>query len=386
MASVCPDRLCAMSDKKVGKESKSLATYDPAIDFIRFIAFFLVFFTHFINRGGNGIEVDTGQWWNNQFVQRIADFGGQGVTLFFGLTGFLLGRLLIRELEENNSVSIKSFYLRRILRIWPLYFAFIMFCGVMNLFANSPTLVSKEIPYLATFTYNWGQIFGEVPGTMATITWSISVEEQIYLVFPILFFLLVKKTSTKYALLLITSGFISVLGCLYIWDINPDRFTPAFLLPVGIGLLTARFELNFKNLTPKIWKEYLVLILLAGYVFIFRNLAESNNLKFLTYIGSALLLPGLLFVCRRFVAESGSRVTQGAIYVGRRSYGCYLFHWAVWTVMVGRNLFSSQTGGFSVPGVVVGFAITIGVSAISYRFFETPFLMYRKRFQKVISP
>ncbi len=375
-----------MSNKNIGTASKSLATYDPAIDFIRFIAFFLVFFTHFINRGGNAIEVDTGQWWNNQFVQRIADFGGQGVTLFFGLTGFLLGRLLIRELKENNSISIKSFYLRRILRIWPLYFAFIIFCGVMNLFANSPTLVSKEIPYLATFTYNWGQIFGDVPGTMATITWSISVEEQIYLIFPILFLLLVKRTSTKYAALLITSGFISVLGCLYIWDINPDRFTPAFLLPVGIGLLTARFEEKFKDLSPKIWKQFLMLILLAIYVLLFRSLTESNSLKFLTFVGSALLLPGLLFVCRRFVAESGSRLTQGAIYVGRRSYGCYLFHWAVWTVMVGRNLFSSQTGGFSVLGVVVGFAITIGVSAISYRFFETPFLMYRKRFQKVISP
>lgn len=82
---------------------------------------------------------------------------------------------------------------------------------------------------------------------MATITWPISVKEQIYLIFPVLFLLLVKKTSTKYAALLIISGFISVLGCLYIWDINPDRFTPVFLLPVGVGLLTARFEKkNFK--------------------------------------------------------------------------------------------------------------------------------------------
>ena len=375
-----------MSNKNIAISSKSAATYDPAIDFIRFIAFFLVFFTHFINRGGNAIEVDTGQWWNNQFVQRIADFGGQGVTLFFGLTGFLLGRLLIRELEENNSISIKSFYLRRILRIWPLYFAFILFCGAMNFFAQSPTLVSKEIPYLATFTYNWGQLFGELPGTMATITWSISVEEQIYLIFPLLFLLLVKKSSTKYAVLLIISGLVSVFGCLYIWDINPDRFTPAFLLPVGIGLLTARSEENFKNLTPKIWKQFLVTILLALYVLIFRNLLESNNLRFFTFVGSALLLPGLLFVCRRFVAESGSRLIQGAIYVGRRSYGCYLFHWAVWTVMVGRNLFSTKTGGFSVLGVLVGFAITVCVSAISYRFFETPFLRYRKRFQRVLSP
>ena len=187
-------------------------------------------------------------------------------------------------------------------------------------------------------------------------------------------------------MLLIIVGFASVFGCLYIWDINPDRFTPAFLLPVGIGLLTARFDENFKKMSPKIWKQFLVLILLSVYTLIFRNLIESSNLRFLTFIGSALLLPGLLLVCRSLVAGSGSRLIQAAIYIGRRSYGCYLFHWAVWTVMVGRNLFSSETGGFSVLGVLVGFAITVCVSATSYRFFETPFLRYRKRFQRVLSP
>ncbi len=72
---------------------------------------------------------------------------------------------------------------------------------MMNLFAYSPTLVSKEIPYLATFTYNWGQIFGEVPGTMATITWSISVEEQIYLIFPILLIYLVSPIQIQQELI-----------------------------------------------------------------------------------------------------------------------------------------------------------------------------------------
>ena len=375
-----------MAIKNLSSSGKSLASYDPAIDFIRFIAFFLVFFTHFINRGGNAIQVDTGQWWNNQFIQRIADFGGQGVTLFFGLTGFLLGRLLIRELEENNSVSIKSFYLRRILRIWPLYFAFIIFCGVMNFFAHSPTLVSKEIPYLATFTYNWGQIFGEVPGTMATITWSISVEEQIYLIFPILFLLLARKTATRYALILIFSGLISVLGCLYIWNISPDRFTPAFLLPVGVGLLTARFEGKFQNLSLKLWKRLFVLILIATYILFFRDIAALDNFRFLTFIGSATLLPALLFAFRSFIAKSDSRLIQVGVYVGRRSYGCYLFHWSVWTVMVGRDLFSSKNAWFSVIGVFVAFSITVGASARSYRIFDTPFLRYRKRFQRVVSP
>jgi len=75
-----------------GEKSRS---YEPALDVIRFFAFFAVFFTHFINRGGNAIQVDAGQWWNTDFIQRIAAFGGQGVTLFlvsqvFCLAGYSL--------------------------------------------------------------------------------------------------------------------------------------------------------------------------------------------------------------------------------------------------------------------------------------------------------
>ena len=365
---------------------KSNSAYDPTIDFIRFIAFFLVFFTHFINRGGNGITADTGQWWNNEFIQRVADFGGQGVTLFFSLTGFLLGRLLIREYREQGTIDVKAFYLRRILRIWPLYFAFIGMCAVLNIFSTSPTLVSSEIPYLATFTYNWGQIYGDIPGTMATITWSISVEEQIYLLFPVLFLLMAKKSSTRYAIFLTIFGFASVLSCLYIFEINPSRFTPAFLLPVGIGLLTARYEEKYFTKPKALWNSLLITLLLILYILAFRDIAGSSIFQALLYIGSAILLPALLLVCRSLIGNNQCLPLKLAIYIGRRSYGCYLFHWAIWTVMVGRNVLSTETGGFSVIGVLVGFSATVLVSAISYKFFETPFLRFRKRFQKVVSP
>jgi peptidoglycan/LPS O-acetylase OafA/YrhL len=367
-------------------EQKLNSVYDPTIDFIRFIAFFLVFFTHFINRGGNGITVDTGQWWNNEFIQRVADFGGQGVTLFFSLTGFLLGRLLIREYKEQGTINVKAFYLRRILRIWPLYFAFIGMCAVLNIFSNSPTLVNSEIPYLLTFTYNWGEIYGDIPGTMATITWSISVEEQIYLLFPVLFLLLAKKSSTGYAIFLTISGLASVLSCLYLFEINPSRFTPAFLLPVGVGLLTARYEDRYFTKPKALRNSLLITLLLILYTLTFRDIANSSIFQPLSYIVSAILLPALLLVCRSLIGNNQSWTLKLAIYIGRRSYGCYLFHWAIWIVMVGRNIFSTETGGFSVIGVLVGFSATVLISALSYRYFETPFLRFRKRFQRVVSP
>lgn len=362
------------------------SAYDPTIDFIRFLAFFLVFFTHFISKGGNAITVDTGQWWNNELIQRVADFGGQGVTLFFSLTGFLLGRLLIREFKEHGTVSVKAFYLRRILRIWPLYFAFIAMCAVLNLFSNSPTLVGSEIPYLATFTYNWGQIYGNIPGTMVTITWSISIEEQIYLFFPVLFIAMAKKSSTKYAIFLMISGFASVLSCLYIFEINADRFTPSFLLPVGVGLLTAKYEDQYFT-TPQAMRNSLLLVLfLISYVLYFRDIVDSSIFQPLAYIGSAFLLPTLLLVSRSTIGRNQNWALKLAVYIGRRSYGCYLFHWAIWTVMIGRHIFFTEKGGFSVIGVLVGFATTVIVSSFSYKYFETPFLRIRKRFQKVVSP
>ena len=359
-------------------------SYDPSLDLIRFFAFFLVFFTHFINRGGNAIQVNEGQWWANQVIQRIADFGGQGVTLFFGLTGFLLGRLLIREFKDNGTISVKSFYFRRILRIWPLYFAFIILCGGFNLVANSPTLTTSELPYLATFTYNWGQIFGNIPGTMATITWSISVEEQIYLFFPLLFLFFVKSSAQRYAWILTFAGLFNVVACLYLWKLNADRFTPAFLLPVGIGLLTAHHEENFSQSKKALWKPSLLVSLILAYIFMFRDI--PSNLKVIGYCGSALLLPGLLYVVRSFNNVEENIFTRVAFFIGRRSYGCYLFHWMIWTIMVGRHIFSTDSGGFSIIGVVVGFFATVVISTISYRFFETPFLTFRKRFQRVLSP
>ena len=360
------------------------SSYDPSLDLIRFFAFFLVFFTHFINRGGNAIQVNGGQWWNNQVIQRVADFGGQGVTLFFGLTGFLLGRLLIQEFKEHGTISMKSFYLRRILRIWPLYFSFIILCGVFNLVANSPTLTKAELPYLLTFTYNWGQIFGSIPGTMATITWSISIEEQIYLFFPIFFLLLVKSSAKRYAWILTFMGLFNVVACLYSWNIDPNRFTPAFLLPVGIGLLSAHYEEKFFQYKKALWQSLLLASLILVYIFAFRDIA--SNFKVISYCGSALLLPGLLYLVRSTNIAQGHILMRAAVFIGRRSYGCYLFHWAVWTVMVGRHMFSTDTGGFSIIGVVVGFIATIAISAFSYRFFESPFLTYRKRFQRVLSP
>jgi len=366
--------------------AKGSTPYEPALDIVRFFAFFAVFFTHFVNKGGNAIELDSGQWWNTDFIQRIAAFGGQGVTLFFGLTGFLLGRILIKEFQVNGKVSIRMFYLRRALRIWPLYFAFLILCVILNRFANSPTITLQEIPYLLTFSYNWGQIYGGFPGTMATITWSISVEEQIYLIFPILFFRLVKKNAKNLSSILVLLGAFSVLLCLYVLDIPAERFTPAFLLPIGVGLFCAVHEDKLRNVSKSKATTALVLVALLVYVLFFRDISTSEELRFFSNLASAIILPSALFITRGIHFNNLSNLNRVLAYVGRRSYGCYLFHWSVWTVMVGKGIGFEKSEGFSILGVVIGLLTTVLISSLSYRYLELPFLRLRKRFQQVESP
>lgn len=377
----------AFGRKKIQNE-KGLK-YDKGIDLVRFLAFFFVFFTHFINHGGLGIALGGGQWWDFRLLQRVANFGGQGVTIFFCLTGFLLGRLLIKEFNLTNTISITSFYMRRVLRIWPLYFLFLIACTFLNIFSKSPTITLKELPYLLSFTYNWGQIFSHLPGTMATITWSISIEEQIYLFFPFLLLIFRWRKFKVAAYLLIVIGLVSRYYVVFILGSSPYRNTLCYLDVVGFGVLVAIHEDTLLN---KFKNSYVLTVflplLLAAYVLTFDALSSSKTGIFLGFFLTSLCVPILLIFFKNLRVEQRRDwiLLDAFAFIGRRSYGCYLFHWMVWQIMVGEGIGFDRRNGFSIVGVILGFTLTVTLSAISYRYFEQPFLSMRNKYKRVLSP
>lgn len=366
---------------------QSETSYDLRIDFIRFLAFFSVFFTHFINEGGNAIQSATNQWWNNSFIQNLADFGGQGVPIFFALTGFLLGRLLIKEHKITGQISVSAFLLRRILRIWPLYFVFLLLCLLANSFAtNTPAINDSEIPFYLSFTYNWGQIFAGIPGSMATITWSVSVEEQIYLMLPILLILTTRPNFKVVAILFMVLGTITLLFAdieLIPWGY---RQTTSYLLPVGVGIWVANHEDLFRKTALR---QKTITLLASIYCVLypagFHMIQTTPVPNFASMLCTCVFFVFALHISDRYLNVS-FLLTKLLSRIGRVSYGCYLYHWAIWMVMTGREIFYSHTNGFSLIGVCIAFLSTVLISELSYRTFESWFLKKRQKFQRVVSP
>ncbi len=110
--------------------------------------------------------------------------GGISVTFFFVLSGFLICYLLIVEMKKNNAINIKHFYLRRILKIWPLYFLLLLF----SFFIYHNRIPLNVWTYSIFFMPHVPFIEGNMPGLLDPI-WSIGIEEQFYLFFPLIFLL-----------------------------------------------------------------------------------------------------------------------------------------------------------------------------------------------------
>jgi peptidoglycan/LPS O-acetylase OafA/YrhL len=107
--------------------------YRPELDVLRFFAFFCVFLTH-----GVSVNLNHGILEHHPSVGRVVTFldaaGSYGLPLFFFLSAFLITTLLLLEKQKTGEVHLRRFYLRRILRIWPLYFTFLLFSFALGMF------------------------------------------------------------------------------------------------------------------------------------------------------------------------------------------------------------------------------------------------------------
>ncbi len=313
--------------------------------------------------------------------------GIEAVYMFFVLSGFLIIRLIYRA-KQNNTFSIGHFYIRRILRIFPLYYLVVIF-GF--LFYNV-VLPALQIPFEINYSFGEGlfltlfflpNIFAELyyPGGILEILWSIGIEEQFYLIIaPLLFF--TDKGKILKILLLLTFLYFVIFHVNYFDVLRKFNFVYFMLFFGGIiAILEEMRKLEFLKISPIIP----IIIIGSTIVYFTTNVFDFNSI----WINN-LFMSSLFALCIHSLACNNFNTTitiKALIYLGQISYGIYMYHIIALNLVVFVFLKIDYLKTFNeistrILILLLTFAITIAMAHISYKYFESYFLKQKSKFRK----
>lgn len=315
----------------------------------------------------------------------FAKSGLLGVTVFFVISGYLITGILINEIEESGGVDLKNFWLRRIRRLLPAVLSMAVVMIFVSAVVNRVVFTKGCNDLLsAVFGYNnWWQIFRKVSyfenaGAPSPFThcWSLAIETQFYLIYPILLILLSKARNRGKVFAAVTAvlAMISVvlMGVLYSPDGDPSRVyygtdTRAFSLLIGaLAAIQKEYHIIKVKLRGKLWAvigSISVLILIGMMMFI------SSYSSFLYYGGQAIVSALAAFVVYAVtVSRSPLNIILGSSilkWIGDRSYSIYLWHYPIIVLMSGGKRAAWWI-------VILEVVLSVGLAELSYRFIETP--------------
>lgn len=374
--------------------------YFPNLNGIRFFAALLVIIHH-IEQYKDIHELPS-YWDKIPFIEII---GRLGVTLFFVLSGFLITYLLLSEEKVFGAISIKKFYVRRILRIWPLYFLIVILALFILPHIHIFTLpgYSKAVIYTHLFLKILFYVvflpnlvfakFGVIP--YAAHTWSIGTEEQFYLVWPVLI-----KFFHKYRMAVM---FTIIFGYLFIYGLllshvtdglsHRDvilRFWQHFNIDcMAIGGIFAILLFRKDKLLKLFMNNYLFYFTL---VFVFTLILLGKYVPTKTVAGFVIdinnetyaVLFGILIL--NFAVNNKIKISlENALftYLGNISYGLYMYHpISIILAITIATAAHIHTNWFVYP---LSIGLTILLAGLSYKYFESYFLRFKTKFSNIIS-
>jgi len=361
--------------------------YRPELDALRFLAFLLVFCHHAFVSSFIG-RLSTLPW--AERIPAAIVLGGEfGVDLFFILSAYLISELLIREKAASGQVQVGRFYMRRILRIWPLYFTFVVFCFILPLFTPSIFPFKAFVCFLL-LSGNWYCVLHAAIPSPVSPLWSVSIEEQFYLVWP----WVVRKAKSIH-LIIFSCALIAIAICtrlvLAIHSApRPSVWFNSFthMDAIGAGILIA---VLLKGRAPHLQVSlriscFILALLLLGLstsVFDVLNARTTATIALMGY-GCGILAAVLLFLAFLGAPEDGIEflAARKLAYLGRISYGLYVVHQFVLEA-VKVTLLKTLGESPAALQLVLALGPTILLAALSYRWLESPFLRLKRRFQSV---
>jgi peptidoglycan/LPS O-acetylase OafA/YrhL len=300
----------------------------PSLDGVRALSVMLVIVMHTLQRYSLTHPVP--------LVYYVLGNGGTGVFIFFVISGYLITTLLLREREKTNTISLKSFYVRRAFRILPPLYLYILFLTVLWLTGHLPGMNRRELLTALTFTRNYVPFVGL---WAMEHFWSLCIEEQFYLIWPtLLVFCIVRRRgsegrriATRIAIaVILVEPFIRVFSFRFLHSFhNPGAFHMQAdgLMFGALGALQQgheRFEKLYLRATRIPWLLPVLLFFVSGAL----GMRFENywNMPIGMTIDGLLILMWLLWLVRNPVSISGRIFNQPAIaWVGRLSYSLYIW-------------------------------------------------------------
>jgi peptidoglycan/LPS O-acetylase OafA/YrhL len=315
----------------------------------------------------------------------LSQHGFLGVDLFFVLSGFLITHLLLQEREQTNQISLSKFYARRSLRIFPLYYAILAALALAFLLlapesSSLRTAFFHELPYHATYTSNAIE-----SSTFLAITWSLSTEEQFYLLWPPILALLGMKSPLLLLLALLANQAVNfglldaelaAVGLPYqSLHILQCTFTPILLGCLGAFAIRSQSQAAAWVRTHSaaiLWSSALVALAAANWP------GDVRGMPRLAFqLATAVFLIALYF--QQVHPLTRALELRPLVYIGMISYGIYLLH--IIAIEVARPAAASLNQGHGWLLFALSAILSVVLAAISFRFFETPILKLKSRFR-----
>lgn len=393
---VSPNANTSPNEMKKGLER----SYFPELDSLRFFAFLMVFGFH------HGLP-DLGGWIRDILAMTIdlpililfgtggignrlgpavdhalSRNGWIGVNLFFTLSGFIITRLLLREELQYGRIDWSAFWVRRILRIWPLYYL-IFLIGFLGLPFSDRIhgigLSSPQMPWFGLFLGNWSMIhFGPIGSDILSILWSVCVEEQFYIFIPMVIAILGTRGRWIFA---ISGILIAILQRISLarsgveqYQITYNSVAQMDSILAGVLLALALNHEPIRNTIVHLTKKYLVWLILPVSLFLITRNHLGHEIVLRQVVDPvAIWLVAVVWI---MVAAAGSprfsRILSWPAFVGagKISYGLYMWH---------EILLSLFGSGF------ITLAAVILTAWLSYEFLEKPVLRYKRRWSRVES-
>lgn len=355
-----------------------MKTYIPSLNGLRGLSILIVILGHLNLKSFNNILIP--------FPFSLFFDGSFGVNVFFVISGFLITKLLLQEESGQGGVSLKNFYIRRVLRIFPAYYFLLLFYFVLQLFS---ILHFSKTSWLSSIFYYKYITGGDWESGHF---WSLSVEEHFYLVWPFVFTFL-KKYRGLFALFIISMVmFFRLNAYMHFWHVNVfDSNLSIFQRgdALMIGCLFALNEGKAKRLLNHFFRHPVVPFIILGLIaFLSSDFLVSWNMKYGLHAGFLIVplgigwsigtLVNILIAVLICVSINGNGFwyaflnSKAMIWLGKLSYSLYLWQ---------QLFFSDRMGVFSKFPINL-FCILIAASG-SYYLIEKPFLRWKIKYETI---